>query len=70
MDWVLTKLQELRNQFADGESQLVELERRQVQVHDSMLRVAGAILVLEELVAASGVFETVIDDDYVGATTP
>ena len=48
----LTKLQELRNQFADGESQLVDLERRQVHVHETLLRVAGAIHVLEELVAA------------------
>ncbi len=62
MDWVLTRLQELRNQFADGESQLVELERRQAHLHDSMLRVAGAIQVLEELVSASGVFETVVED--------
>ena len=57
MDWVLARLGELRTEFADGESQLAQLDRRRMQLHETMLRVAGAIQVLEELVVSSGVFD-------------
>jgi hypothetical protein len=59
VDWVLARLGELRTEYADGESQLVQLDRRRMQLQETMLRVAGAIQVLEELVASSGVFDSV-----------
>ena len=59
MEWALERLRELRTEYADGESQLVQLDRRRMQLHEAMLRVAGAIQVLEELVAASGAFDPV-----------
>jgi prefoldin subunit 5 len=59
VDWTLERLRELRTEYADAESQLVRLDRQRLQLHEAMLRVAGAIQVLEELVAASGAFEAV-----------
>ena len=56
VEWAIARLRELRNDFADGESQLLQLERHRLQVQDSLQRVAGAIQVLEELVATSGAF--------------
>lgn len=56
MDWVLPKLRDLRTQYADSEGQLLEIERRRVHLQDTMLRLSGAIHVLEEFVAVSGVF--------------
>ena len=55
VDWTLNRLRELRSEYADGEAQLLQLDRHRTQVQDA-LRVAGAIQVLEELVAASGAF--------------
>ena len=56
VDWTLNRLRELRSEYADGEAQLLQLDRHRTQVQDALLRVAGAIQVLEELVATSGVF--------------
>jgi prefoldin subunit 5 len=58
MDWALERLRELRTEYAGAESQLVQLDRQRMQLHEAMLRVAGAIQVLEELVSASGVFDS------------
>lgn len=57
MDWALQRLRELRATYADGESELLQLERQRAHVQDGLLRVAGAIQVLEELIAASGAFD-------------
>jgi uncharacterized coiled-coil protein SlyX len=47
---LLTKrLHELRQEFARGEEQLTELERKRAQVRDTLLRISGAMQVLEEL---------------------
>jgi len=51
MDWIVERLQELRGEYASGESQLAEIERHRVQVRDQMLRLEGAIRVLEEQLA-------------------
>jgi hypothetical protein len=59
--WALTRLRELRGEYAGGEAALVRIERDRAHVQESMLRVAGAIQVLEELVAASGAFEATVD---------
>ncbi len=57
VDWALGRLRELRGEYAEGEATLLRIEGRRAQVQDAMLRVAGAIQVLEELIAASGAFE-------------
>jgi hypothetical protein len=43
------RLQELRNELAKGEQQLDRLDRERAALRDTMLRIAGAIQVLEEL---------------------
>ena len=43
------RLHELRQEFARGEEQLTELDRKRAQVRDTLLRISGAMQVLEEL---------------------
>jgi hypothetical protein len=43
------RLQELRSEFKIGEAQLEQLDRRRAQLRDTLLRISGAIQVLEEL---------------------
>ncbi len=43
------RLQELRKEFKTGEAQLEDLDRRRAQLRDTLLRISGAIQVLEEL---------------------
>lgn len=50
MHTLLTKrLHELRQEFTRGEEQLTELDRKRAQVRDTLLRISGAMQVLEEL---------------------
>ncbi|MDQ4054035.1 MAG: hypothetical protein M3237_15220 [Actinomycetota bacterium] len=51
MDWTIERLQQLRTEFASGESQLLETERQRESVRDQLLRIEGAIRVLEEQLA-------------------
>ena len=51
------RLEELRKQFETGQARLRELETEQTYVRETMLRISGAIQVLEEAlggVEASG----------------
>jgi prefoldin subunit 5 len=43
------RLQELRREFKIGEAQLEELDRQRARLRDTLLRISGAIQVLEEL---------------------
>lgn len=58
VEWAIQRLQELREDYASGENQLAQLDRRRVQLQDGLLRTAGAIQMLEELIAASGAFDS------------
>ena len=53
MDWSIDRLQQLRAEYAAGESQLAELDRHRDGVRDQLLRIEGAIRVLEEQLADS-----------------
>ena len=57
IDWAIGRLGELRDEYAAGESQLQALQERGAQVRDSMLRIDGAIQVLEEMIRRSGTFD-------------
>jgi hypothetical protein len=57
IDWAMGRLRELRGEYAEGEAQLLGLDRQRAQIQDALLRVAGAIQVLDELIAASGAFD-------------
>lgn len=43
------RLHELKREFESGQKLLRELEAKQVEVRDTLLRIGGAIQVLEEL---------------------
>lgn len=67
-DWAMHRLTELRTEYADGEAQLAQLDRHRAQVQGAILRLSGAIQVLEELIAASGAFE--VDPRLAAAPMP
>lgn len=48
------RLRTLRAERDKGVAALAELESRQTQLRETLLRIAGAIQVLEELLAAHG----------------
>ena len=47
------RMEELRNELAKGEQQLAALDRERAATRDTILRIQGAIQVLEELRAAA-----------------
>jgi predicted nuclease with TOPRIM domain len=46
------RLEELRAEFKAGEKQMEELEKRRAQLRDTLLRISGAIQVLEEMLTS------------------
>ena len=42
------RLDELRQEFASGQNQLAELDQKRANLRDTLLRISGAIQVLEE----------------------
>jgi len=54
--WAIERLRELRAEYANGEAQALELDERRIQLRESMLRIGGAIQVLDELIEQSGAF--------------
>ena len=49
---IVKRLKELRAEFAAGEERLQELEAERARVRDTVLRIQGAIMALEELSGA------------------
>lgn len=47
------RLQELQQEFASGQKMLVELDAKRADLQQTLLRISGAIQVLEELVAGA-----------------
>lgn len=43
------RLHELKAEYESGQKMLVDLEKRQAELHQTLLRISGAIQVLEEL---------------------
>jgi len=48
------RLQELRAEYEKGRTELLELKRRQVELESLLLRIRGAIEVLEESLESEG----------------
>jgi predicted nuclease with TOPRIM domain len=48
---LLQRLDELRSEFEAGQKMLAELETQQIHMKSSLLRISGAIQVLEELLS-------------------
>ena len=44
-----TRLEELRKEYVSGQKMLVDLESQAAALRDTMLRISGAIQVLEEM---------------------
>jgi chromosome segregation ATPase len=47
-----SRLKDLREQFETGQTAMTELNRKQDELRATMLRISGAIQVLEELLGA------------------
>jgi hypothetical protein len=54
-DQLEQRLQQLKTEFQAGQSMLTELEQKRVNLEQTMLRISGAVQVLEELLAADKV---------------
>jgi prefoldin subunit 5 len=48
------RLQQLRKELQKGEQEMARLDQHRQQLRETMLRIAGAIQVLEELTAPNG----------------
>ena len=48
------RLGQLKTEFESGQQMLVELEAKQANLRETLLRISGAIQVLEELLKADG----------------
>lgn len=53
MDVLQARLAELKREYQLGEAQLRDITRRETALRETMLRITGAIQVLEELVSTS-----------------
>ncbi len=42
------RLKELKAEYESGQKMLAELEARQEELHNTLMRISGAVLVLEE----------------------
>lgn len=60
MDWTIERLQRLRAEYAQGQARLVELQEEGERIRDQMLRIDGAIRVLEEQLSDSEAFDAAI----------
>lgn len=49
-----SRLKQLKEEYAAGQQMLADLEARQVELRQTLLRISGAIQVLEELLDNSG----------------
>lgn len=57
-----TRLAELRQEFETGQRMLTELDEKREKLRESMLRIAGAVQVLEEMAAP--------EEDNAGTVVP
>jgi prefoldin subunit 5 len=60
------RLQQLKKELQKGEQEMARLDQNRQQLRDTMLRIAGAIQVLEELSAQDAVAEQV--EQFVAAS--
>ncbi|MET0400172.1 MAG: hypothetical protein ABW277_25505 [Longimicrobiaceae bacterium] len=48
------RLTELRGEYDEGQRMLADLQARQNSLHETLLRIAGAIMVMEEMIQQAG----------------
>jgi hypothetical protein len=61
LSWQLTRLQELRKEYADGEARVAALSDERSRVRDRLLVLEGGMRILEEQLA--GALEPVAESD-------
>jgi predicted nuclease with TOPRIM domain len=66
-DEMQARLELLRTEFETGERRLEELERQRVQLTETMLRISGAMQVLEEMLGEAPADEASADGTAVAA---
>lgn len=64
---ITTRLQELRQEYARGQTHLQELELQAAGLRETLLRISGAVQVLEEMLAGSA---PDVDAGATGASNP
>ena len=57
-DQITARLAELREEFQKGQTRLAEMELQQAQLRETLLRISGAIQVLEEMLPGAQTQET------------
>ena len=62
-DQVQARLEALRKEMAAGQQRMQDLERQLAQVRDTMLRISGAIQVLEEIQAVEDIHAQSVASD-------
>lgn len=50
-DQIKQRLQELQQEYESGQKMLADIERRQMELQQTLLRISGAIQVLEEMLS-------------------
>ena len=58
-----TRLSELKTEYETGQKQVQQLEHQLLTLRETMLRISGAIMVLEEMLSASTPL-TVVDQTH------
>ena len=53
------RLQALKNEFETGQKMLADLEAKQMNLRETLLRISGAIQVVEELLADPGTEQSI-----------
>ncbi len=60
---IARRLAELREEFETGQKMIVELDEKRERLKESMLRIAGAVQVLEELESAPADVDGPVEPD-------
>ena len=55
------RLEELRSEFESGQTMMTDLENRRAQIRSSLLRISGAIQVLEEMLNHQSTLERSVE---------
>ncbi|MDJ0703457.1 MAG: hypothetical protein QNJ46_09275 [Leptolyngbyaceae cyanobacterium MO_188.B28] len=63
------RLQQLKTEFESGQKVLTKLEAKQVNIQNTLLRIQGAIQVLEEELAKSAEGDPFVSTDGLDVTT-
>jgi septal ring factor EnvC (AmiA/AmiB activator) len=56
------RLEQLRQEFASGQNQLADLDQKRANLRDTLLRISGAIQVLEETLGEAAGEDTTPSD--------